>query len=162
MMSTTLREFLVQQKEQYEEIAKANQPLIEEWNQALHRLYATIQKWLDQADPHHILQVKLGTRTITEPTLGQYESPDLTIRAFGKWVGVIPKARKTIGTAIPPQLHAPSHATGRVDITDELRRYCLYRFQDGEDKWFMVDPTNDHQQPLTQASFEAALLSYFR
>ena len=39
--------------------------------------------------------------------------------------GIIPKARKTVGVASPPRMSAPQRATGRVDITDELRRFVL-------------------------------------
>lgn len=162
-MSTSLGELLEKKREQYEETARKNESIIDEWKESLMELYQTLRDWLSEADPKHILQVKQGVRALTEPSLGQYEVPDLSIRAFGKWVGVIPKARKTVGTAIPPQLNAPVRATGRVDITDEIRRYCLYRFQDGtQDRWYIVDPTTDVQEELTQQRFEAAVSSYFQ
>jgi len=99
----------------------------------------------------------------SKPNVGRYQVPRLEIRAFGKWVGIIPKARKTIKTARPPQSGAPERATGRVDITDEIRRYVLYRIPaEGGESWFIEGPSLDPGQPLTQEHFEEALMSYFQ
>jgi hypothetical protein len=38
---------------------------------------------------------------ISEPGLGRYRVPRLNLRAFGKWIGIIPKARKTVGNVTP-------------------------------------------------------------
>jgi hypothetical protein len=67
-----------------------------------------------------------------------------------------------VGIAHPPQKAAPHRAAGRVDITDELRRYVLYRSQeDGRDVW-VIDDLGSGQKPLDQGTFENALMSYFR
>ena len=64
----------------------------------------------------------------------------------------------------PPSRHrsAPERAAGRVDITDELRRYVLYRFQeDGSDVW-LIDDLKSGPKPLDQDAFESALMSYLQ
>ena len=51
-----------------------------------------------------------------------------------------------------------------MDITDEIRRYVLYRFGQGaEEQWLMDDPAmNSGLQPLTADWFESALVGYFQ
>jgi len=107
--------------------------------------------------------------------------PRLDLHFFGKWIGIIPKARKTVGMAQPPQKSAPERAKGRVDITDELRRYVLYRFQEGsEDVWMIEGLMPDYEaiektwpgpvqyiprsepKVLDQEALERALMSYLR
>ena len=54
------------------------------------------------------------------------------------------------------------HPAGRVDMTDELRRYVLYRFvEEGRDVW-LIDDLESEPRPLDQAAFERALMSYLR
>jgi hypothetical protein len=107
--------------------------------------------------------------------------PRLDLHIFGKWIGIIPKARRTVGIANPPQKTAPERAEGRVDITDELRRCVLYRFREnGSDQWIIsgldiaghdaadmrsgevrYTPTSE-ARPLDRDAFERALLSYLQ
>ena len=137
--------------------------MIDEWVKAIAMLFVQLRDWLATSDPEKILQVTESKIEVNEPNFGRYQSPRLEIRAFGNWVGIIPKARKTVGEARPPQSGASAHAMGRVDITDEVRRYVLYRFQsDGEDSWFIEGPTSDSPEKLTREQFEKALMSYFQ
>jgi hypothetical protein len=159
-MSTAFREFLRQQAEKYQD--KAIKATIEDWREAVQRLFAQIRAWLAESDPEGIIQIKEAKRDVTEPSLGRYEIPRLDLHAFGKWIGIIPKARNTVGSARPPQRSVPERAAGRVDITDELRRYVLYRFrQDDRDVW-LIDDLNSEAKPLDQEAFEKALTSYLR
>ena len=156
MTKTSLSELLQSKAEE----ARKNKDVIDEWVDALEKLFAQLQSWLDVADPKKVLIVNKVMRDVSEPNLGRYSAPYLNINAFGQWVGVIPKARKTIKTARPPQSGAPERATGRVDITDEIRRYVLYRFSnDDGHSWFIEGPSQDIV-PLTQERFEEALMSY--
>jgi len=99
---------------------------------------------------------------VTEEGLGRYQVPRLDLTVFGKWIGIIPKARKTVGSARPTPRSAPERASGRVDITDEVRRYVLHRFrQDGGDLW-MIDDLRSEPKPFDQQAFEAALKSYLQ
>jgi hypothetical protein len=164
-MGASLREFL---KEKAEEIASdqsKNNQLIAEWQVAVNRLIETAEKWLIAADPNGLIRRERKSIEINEPRFGRYGTKSLNLECLGKWVGVIPKARKTVKRAAPQQDGAPEKATGRVDITDEIRRYVLYRFGEGpdEERWFIEDSaTNAPMQPLTEERFESALLSYFQ
>ncbi|WP_088254417.1 hypothetical protein [Fimbriiglobus ruber] len=163
-MSTSLRDVLKQKSALYAAEAEKNKLVIEEWRAAVDKLFNQLCDWLVVADPDRIIHHEYSQFGVTEPGLGRYQISRLDLRALGKWVGLIPKARKTIKRATPQQTGAPEQATGRVDITDESRRFVLYRFtQEAADTWFIDDTTtNNGLQPLTSERFEAALLSYFQ
>jgi hypothetical protein len=163
-MSTSLRDFLKQKATLYAAESERNREVIEEWQAAVERLFTLLEGWLRAADPDGFIQHERSQTDVTEPGLGRYHISRLNLRAFGKWVGLIPKARKTVKSAAPQQRGAPERATGRVDITDEIRRYVLYRFGQGTDEqWLVDDPaTNTGLQSLTADRFESALLSYFQ
>jgi hypothetical protein len=164
-MATSLRELLKQKAATYAAETEKNKEVIDEWCEAVDKLYERLREWLRAADPEGIINAEPSQIEVSEPGLGRYQISRLNLRAFGKWVGLIPKARKTIKKANPRQDRAPEQATGRVDITDEIRRYVLYRFpsHEADDSWFIEDTaTNSAPQPLTPERFESALLSYFR
>jgi hypothetical protein len=163
-MSTLLRDILKRKAASYAAESEKNRQEIEEWHTAVERLFTKLEEWLQAADPDGFIQRERSQIEITEPGLGRYRISRLNLQAFGKWVGLIPKARKTVKTAAPQQRGAPEQATGRVDITDEIRRYVLYRFGQGADtQWLMDDPaTRSELQPLTADRFESALLGYFQ
>jgi hypothetical protein len=161
-MTAAFREFLRHQAEKHQAEVRAGKATVEEWRQAIGKLFAQVRSWLAESDPEGLIQVKERKWKVTEPGLGRYEIPRLDLRAFGKWIGIIPKARKTVGSATPPQRSAPERAAGRVDITDELRRYVLYRFRgDPQDVW-LIDDLKSEPKSLDQAEFEKALMSYLR
>jgi hypothetical protein len=176
-MSTAFSEFLQQQAKKHQAEVIAGKATVEEWRTALEQLFTQIRQWLKESDPSGVIEVEEGQQEIREPGLGQYRVPRLNLRAFGKWIGVIPKARRTVGIAKPPRKSAPERAEGRVDITDEMRRYVLYRFrQDGRDVWLidgLEHPYDENAWPgqapnvprseprlLDQEAFERALMSY--
>jgi hypothetical protein len=160
-MSTSFKDFLRERAEKYQAELRAGKAGVEEWRSAVERLFDQLRAWLTESDPERtIFEVKTNKQEITEPGLGHYRIPRLDIHAFGKWIGIIPKARKTVGRATPPQTSAPTRAAGRVDITDEIRRYVLYRYsEDGRDAW-VIDDLESEPSRLDQAAFEKALKSY--
>ncbi|OWK36286.1 hypothetical protein [Fimbriiglobus ruber] len=161
--SLSFSEFLQNKAKSYEVEAGKNGEIIHEWQDAVAKLFVELRIWLASSDPTGVLQISERKIEVKEPRLGRYEAPCLDIRAFGKWIGIIPKARKTIKLALPPQSGAPERATGRIDITDEVRRCVLYRFSnESGDAWFIEDASSEDPQELTQQNFEEALMSYFQ
>jgi hypothetical protein len=161
-MTTPFKEFLRERAEKYQAESQSTKATLEEWWGAIERLFAQLREWLREDDPAGVIEIKESEWDVTEPGLGRYRIPRLDLRAFGKWVGIIPKARHTVGRASPPQKSAPQRADGRVDITDELRRYVLYRFrEDGQEVW-LIDDLESEQKPLDKEAFERALMSYLR
>ena len=126
--------------------------------------------------PEGVIEIEQSEQEIKEPGLGFYRVPRMNLRVFGNWIGIIPKARRTVGSAQPPQKSAPQQAEGRVDITDELHRYVLYRLRDGDrDIWVINAPKGGYEvsgntwyvpmsetKVLDQDAFENALLSYLQ
>jgi hypothetical protein len=163
-MSTSFKEFLKEHAAREEGQAKAARASIDEWRKAIEGLFGQIRGWLADSDPDGIIQIEQTDHEVREEGLGRYRVPRLDLRAFGKWVGIIPKARNTVATARPPQKSAPDRATGRVDMTDELVRYILFRFpkEGGGDVWLIDDLRSNGPKPLDQQAFEAALMSYLR
>jgi hypothetical protein len=161
-MSEVFKEFLRQQAEKYQVEARSRQGLVDEWRAAIERLFLQMRTWLKHSDPDSVIEIKEGEVVITERGLGRYSVPRLDLYIFGKWIGIIPKARGTVGKASPPRISPPERAIGRVDITDELRRYVLYRFQQGDGEVWMVDDLESPLEELNQEVFEKALMSYLR
>jgi hypothetical protein len=174
-MSTALREFL--QKHRAE--AEAGMETIDQWRVSVQQLFDQIRQWLKESDPDDLIDIEDRQQEIREPGLGRYRVPRLDLHVFGKWIGVIPKACRTVGTAKPPQTSVPQRAEGRVDITDELRRYVLYRFREGgRDVWVIDGLERGYEErtwpgqvqvmprseprPLDQEAFEKALMSYLQ
>src|SRR5947208_1679715 len=138
-MSTTFTDFLREQAAKHEAEIKAGKATVEEWRTAVEQLFQQMRTWLAASDPDGIIKIEQGQEEIVEPGLGRYKVPRLNLDVFGKGIWIIPKARKTVATAHPPQKAAPERASGRVDITDELRRYLLYRFRQHNGDVWMID-----------------------
>jgi hypothetical protein len=172
---------LQQQARKHQAEAAAGQATVDEWRTAIERLFVQIREWLKESDPERLIELQEGEEEVRERGLGHYRVPRLDLRAFGKWIGIIPKARRTVGTATPPQKSAPERAEGRVDITDELRRYVLYRFREGGRDVWLIDGLGragvlpektwpgevqyvprSEPIPLDQETFERALMSYLQ
>jgi hypothetical protein len=100
-MTVEFRDFLLQQAEKHRAEIQAGKTTVDEWRAALERLFAQIRTWLQESDSQGIIEIEETQHDVTEPGLGRYRVPRLDLRAFGKWVGIIPKARKTVGVAQP-------------------------------------------------------------
>jgi hypothetical protein len=180
-MSTAFRDFLHHQAQKHQAEVTAGKATVEEWRTAIEQLFRQIREWLKQSDPEGVIKIDEAQEEIREPGLGHYAVSRLNLRALGKWIGIIPKARKTVGTVKPPQKSVPERAEGRVDITDELRRYVLYRFrEDGRDVWWIDGLEQGYDagektwsgqvqyvprlesRRLDQEAFERALMSYLQ
>jgi hypothetical protein len=161
-MTTTFSEFLREQAAKYESQIGDGKAVIAEWRSAVDRLFEQLCAWLKESDPTGIIEIECNKEKVREQGLGRYEVPRLDLHAFGKWIGIIPKARRTVGTATPPQKRAPQRADGRIDITDELRRYVLYRFSEGGQDTWVIDDLHSGAKPLNKETFEKALMSYWQ
>jgi hypothetical protein len=161
-MGSTFTDFLHQYAAKHGTDFQTNQALIEEWQAAVAKLFAQIRQWLAELDPERLITIEEGTQRINEPRLGRYSIPRLDLYVLGTWIGIIPKARLTIGTVHPPRESTPERATGRVDITNDVLRFILYRYQtDGESGW-VLDDLRTEPKPLDRTAFEKALMSYLQ
>ncbi len=161
-MSTDLKDFLRQQAEKYQAEVLAGKADVEDWRTAVERLFTQIRAWLRDSDPQGFIEIKESPQNIIEPGLGRYQVPRLDLYTLRQWIGIIPKARRTVATATPPRKAVPERAAGRVDITDEVRRYILYRFREGGQDVWMIDDLASQPKPFDREAFEKALMSYLQ
>jgi hypothetical protein len=162
-MSETFTQFLRNAAKERDWNPKANREMIRDWQESVERLFAQIRTWLDEADPDGLIGIDEIRTDIREPYLGRYLMPKLQLSILDQVIGIIPKARNAIGHATPRLYATPEKAQGRVDMTDELRRYILYRFiEDGQDVWNILDFNSQRDKRLDQNSFEEALMSYLQ
>jgi len=161
-MSATFKEFLREQAAKEAAQATKAKDVVDEWRTAVEKLFRQMRAWLAESDPDGVIEIKEQQQEVREPGLGRYHVPRLDLHAFGTWIGIIPKARQTVATARPPRVAAPQRAVGRVDITDELRRYVLFRFRDGDRDVWLIEDADSKSKPFDHEAFEAALLSYLR
>jgi hypothetical protein len=128
----------------------------DEWIAAVGRLMAQLRAWLGEADPRRVLEVIPIDMEKAEPGLGIYRISGLKISLGDAAVQVVPVARNVVGV-VGPQGDVGIRAEGRVDITDGIRRYILYRtLQGGQEKWFALDE-RFQAAPLDRGRLEAIL-----
>lgn len=161
-MSSTFADFLREQVAKRKTETAGREEIIAEWSAALNDLYAVVRGWLRTSDPDGVLTVEDETWELKEQGLGTYTVPRIDIRGLGHWVGLVPKARYTVATATPPRKSTPERAAGRVDITDEVRRYILYRFRGEDGDLWLMDDQKTPLRVFDQPAFEAALKSYLQ
>jgi hypothetical protein len=171
---TTLQQYLDQQVPN----KKKGQDLAEEWCSAIRRKFSEIREWLKQSDPHGVIDIEEGYEQVNEPGLGSYAAPRLGLKVVGRLIGIIPRARLGAGSVRLPGRSAPQRADGRMDITDDARKYVLFRCREGDQDTWIIDglergyqdhkswpgeatytPRSD-QRLFDQEAFEKVLLSY--
>jgi hypothetical protein len=156
----SLKEFLQRQKN--ESLANESSVLAarDEWVACVNGLLERIREWLAAADPEHILTLSETTYEIRESGLGTYSVPGLTISLGPRVVRIEPVARYVVGPLSSTGVLHVLRAFGRVDMTDGLRRYYLYRTEmQPEDRWEIIEEDSRQLTRLEQDSFERALQS---
>jgi hypothetical protein len=150
----TLSEFL---KDKSREMSQdERRKLRDEWSSAIDQLTAQLHNWLKEADTDGILDVVPELIEKREEGLGAYKVRSLEVRLGGATVRVVPVGRNVVGF-IGPRGDVGVRAQGRVDITDGVRKYILYRtVEDGQDRWWALD---DRYQAsaLDRGRFEAIM-----
>jgi hypothetical protein len=150
----TFQEFLEKQAEQSH--SKERRERREEWINSVGRLIGQLRAWLAESDPAGILDVVPIEIEKTEPGLGIYTIPGLKISLGAASVQVAPVGRNAVGS-VSLQGDVGIRAEGRVDITDGIRRFTLYRtLKDGQEKWHALDE-RFRAEPLDKSRLERIL-----
>lgn len=155
---TTLKDFLSQEADKWHAQAAQRDAKRKEWIESVRRLLGEMKKWLKEADTKGVLEIEEGTISLAEASLGHYDAPALRIRLGEREVRVEPRAFRALG---PPA--AGGLAEGMVQITDNARRYDLYRYTNkyGE-QWFMIDEDEYSTKLFDQAQFEKVVVRLFQ
>ena len=145
---SSLVEFLKERKYLREESAKRRQELLEEWTEALSKLFDKIEKWLEPAKREG-LDLKRCEVEISEEPLGTYRAPALEIRFADITVRLEPIARMVLG------------AYGRIDIYSPLGIHKLVRLNMEGNKWYLILSEPDEKRPFTKEALEDFLKEAF-
>jgi hypothetical protein len=130
----------------------------DEWVGAVNRLNERIRIWLTNADPDHVV---LGVREfpyhLREEGIGSYEACGLIISLGRREVRVEPIARNVAGPHSATGVIHVSRAYGRVDLTDRLQKFMIFRVEkDPEDRWSIIEQDGFSMQAFDQFAFEKA------
>lgn len=149
----TFQEFLERRSQQSHH--KERRELREEWMTAVRRLIDQLRGWLAESDPRGVLEVAPLEVEVAEPGLGAYRVAGLKISLGQAAVQVAPVGRNVVGM-VGPQGDAGIRAAGRVDVTDGIRKYILYRTLKEGENWYALDE-RFQAAPLDRTRFEEIL-----
>ena len=130
----------------------------DEWVSAIDRLNQQIRDWLTDSDPdHRFLEVRELPCQLREQGIGTYEARGLLIRVGRLEVRVEPIARYVAGPHSATGVIHVSRAFGRVDLTDGLQKFMIFRVEkDPEDRWSLIEQDGFRLQPFDRSAFEEA------
>jgi hypothetical protein len=156
----TLKEFLASQAERLRNQESEAALRRDEWLASLNRLFAQIRNWIHEADTGSVLFLKTGYMPKREVGIGNYEVPYLWIELGPREVRIEPVARTVAGpTSLTGVIHVP-RAYGRVDLTNGLSKYMLFRVEkEPEDRWNIIEQDSYQMRPFDRTSFEEAFQS---
>jgi hypothetical protein len=112
--------------------------------------------WIQESDPKGLLIIERMELARTEPRLGTYTAPALKISLGDAAVRVVPMGRDVRGSYRNDE-GTERRYEGRVDITDGLRKYVLYRIADeGSQAWIVIGNSGSPKR-FDRAQLEAIL-----
>ena len=154
----SLKEFIASHAEKFrnEQSQAANK--CSEWVAAVGRLNQQITSWLSSADPDHaILDVRVTPYQLREEGIGSYVAPGLVITAGRRELRVQPVARCVAGPLSSTGVIHVNRAYGRVDLTDGLQKFMLFRLEKvPEDRWSIIEQDGFRMRAFDQAAFGEA------
>jgi hypothetical protein len=152
----SFKEWLAQEAER-ERRADQRQELIEDWTDAVAALFAQMVQWMAEDDPERMLRIETGKITKDEEGLGAYEVALMRVSLGVRSVDLIPVGRNVVG-GIGRRGDLGFRSEGRVDMTNGVEKYMLYRAVTPQGKeWMIVEDEQYRVIPLTREAFEAAL-----
>lgn len=161
-MSTTFSEFLRAKEAERKAAIESGRETIEEWRTAVDRLLVTVRGWLAESDPNGVLTIDAGKFDVSEERLGTYSMPYMEIRGLGRTIFITPKSRYTVATAQLGGQPKVTRAAGRVNLSDDIKPFPLYRFKGESDDIWMIDDLTTGMKLFDREQFEKALMSYLR
>jgi hypothetical protein len=150
---TSFQEFL--QKKAKEQDVPSRHEKRAEWIEAVRRLLVQIESWLGEADPQGLLDRIPLTFDRSERGLGSYKVEGLQIGVGDISVQVVPVACNVVASS--RILVDGGRVAGRVDITNRISKYILWRVvKDGHESWEVLDEKFD-PSPLDRDKLESIL-----
>jgi hypothetical protein len=94
----------------------------EGWIEAVGSLIQTVKGWINGVDDEKLVKFEENEYHRNEESIGEYSVPGLTIRIGPRQVDLVPVAFSVLNPLGLP-------AEGRVDLTNGIERYRLYRME---------------------------------
>lgn len=172
-----LAEYLKTEGEHLRAERQFRKDAVEEWNQSLDQLYASLTQWIQAADGGlGLIGGRVDPHRTEEPKLGPYLGSKLAVLWGDELSGggipvadVVPRARYVVAT-LKPTGREPRAADGMVEIrANRITTHFLFRWAHrGRDEWFICTHAEWNSRdfgnvtPLTAEAFEAAVLGAVR
>lgn len=126
-----------------------------QWIAAVRDLVQKLKGWTEESDRESkVLTIRVETVQIAEEELGTYNASELVITLDPTKVRVTPIGCKVVGGYDDGGIFI--RAEGRVDITDGVRKYILYRIA-ATNSWKVVDPQTYVVKDFEREDFEKIL-----
>jgi len=154
----TLKDFIASQAQKLRNEEHQAARKRDEWVSAVDRLNQQIRSWLTQADPdHEVLEVRELPYQLRDEGIGSYEARGLLISLGRRQIRLEPIARNVAGPLSATGVIHVGRAYGRVDLTDGLRKFMIFRVErDPDDRWSIIEQDGFRMQPFDQLAFEHA------
>jgi hypothetical protein len=154
-MSTTFKEFLDQKKAQSQEGAKLD---LQRWKVSIDKLLTTIEAWLRASDPAgEILQLQRGRQLIQEANYPDYDVPKLRIIVGRDFVDITPEALQSLYYQPRNGSIHIMRSAGVVSVSNGYQAIHLYRQDEKNDEWLLIDHDRNQVKKLEREVFESKL-----
>lgn len=155
-----LSQFLTEQAERLKSEPPESVRRLEDWVGAIDRLRGQVLTWILESDPRRILDLEEKNYELRDQGIGKYVATGLLIVLGPRIVELVPISRNVASRPASIGAIREIRAYGRVDLTNGLQRYLIFRLETGPgERWGIVEENSLQMEPLTQDSFEAALQS---
>lgn len=136
---------------------------LERWVQSEQALIRQLEAWLKEADPEGILKIEKSNHELREEKFGAYDAVlRMRVDLGGRRVDIVPRGG-AVGGAILIDNDQSVPIRGWLDMTNDIDRYRLYRIlDDAGERWCIKLDFAKHAVPLTQASFESAMVQLLK
>src|SRR5690606_26964190 len=155
MAMPSLKEFLAERAETLRSEQKAAALNRDEWIESVGRLLGQMRDWLKSSDPDGFLHVNSEEFVTNEEGLGEFRLPRLVIQLGTRDVRVEPIARYVAGPHSATGAIHIQRAYGRVDMTDGLRKFMIFRVdKEPQDRWIIIEQNGYRVRDCDQSAFE--------
>jgi hypothetical protein len=121
------------------------------------RVNKQITDWLMQADPDQkLIKVNQQPYELREVGIGTYQVNGLWITIGSRLIRVEPIARNVAGPHSSTGIVHIPRAYGRIDLTDGLQRFMIFRVEKDPDHWNIIEQDSYRMHSFGQTSFEEA------
>jgi hypothetical protein len=162
-MSRSLKDYLAENAARLQAEKQKSVLRRDEWTEAVDHLRNKVKEWLHVSDPDGLFSVEETPVTIVEEGIGSYEVKGLTITLGPRVIHLTPISRAVVDPWSDSAPRVFVGARGRIDLTNGLKTYSLYRLQLDKNypiyQWFIYDQDTYENDCFDQDKFESVMQS---